>query len=611
MSLRLPQLVCAAATLMFSQHAFAAALATDDATVPIDGDLFHPAPGADVIRSGPPRWCGSGSSTSSEVDGSDLDAGGALSVRPEIRAGYISRDAAHSIAWSACMLPNATKRQQWIQSFRQFMVNTSGASAQENSDYLRVMMEDPRVIAERIDALCTELSAPADEFGAKLNRSARRAILGCTSAGQTQDELWSIARRSSATSMPLVLFALAIDCQARLSADETRLQESTQAATFASCNHELRSLNKSRVLAALRASGASKFEVVLATDTLNRARVMTEKLRTGYARLIQRFPVLQTVFYDAPDAAIVDRAEQGARWSDALRLATRYEIAFNLHKDDAAALKAAFAGCGGALRRNFGNYMRAQKPHTGRDARDLASDPVGAVLLSALATCDGIGGWHAAAHAEYALVPEHAWIAMGPRATAYGAALSALMQREREDPNLPVHSNEFNPRAPLGSGSNLTLEVSRRVFPELDAQGAAADHERNDDGAPRPTEGEGQIASMTQIKGRPFVLVKFAAHSQPSRVCPAAQQVHYMVGATLAAQPVYNVDGDCAGSADADRPATLDPVMLPASLSLGLKPGMTIRVFEAGAAADTGGFVLEGYSDRTREHLTYASGIPL
>ncbi|HET9625803.1 MAG TPA: hypothetical protein VFP84_30780 [Kofleriaceae bacterium] len=600
------------------------AYADDDDRRPSGEEIYAPAAGADVIRAAPPTWCGSTNKADMPRDAPESFYE-PVSIVGQVRdslghQGFVTLDVERRIAWSACLAPNSKVRQQWVASWRQAMVNTSGMTAQDNADWLALLMMSPGKLDAHEQGLCTKLAdSDRSPLEAQVISAARRALLGCKDPSPGDEAAWSVARRKAAFPNQVVGLAFVINClEVRaedLGLDEPHLLNSNRLARFATCGHDARALDKAAFAADLKALRVDAVERIEAIQQFDLAKLFIAQLTAGYAKAIKRLPALDDVLYKAPEAGFAAWVKQATQWSAALALAEDAEAKYLGARGSKSALVKAFAGCGAPLRKGFTDYLRAAKPATAAQARAAAQAPIGVALLSALAACDAVEGRALVARAELQLMIDDSYRNAGPRAAAYAAALRALGDIEADQSKFPVHGNEFLLTAAVSSDTNWAKDAFDQVHADADqaVAGEWTDVEQVSKGD-RPAPSDGQIDQITPSGNDVKITFKSVTWREAMLSCVTTNHIDRVEWNGNQAEVIYG--RSCKPAGTEPRTSKLSAISVPAALATGLRPGMFARVF---AITDGGwrgkgarpGFVIEAYPDKTRKRLVYAAGAAL
>ena len=615
-----------------------------------NGPCVHPpgapikaAPGAEVVAIAAPTWCTNQPPKKPEDEDGEharllddqIEEGVKRGDIPERMQGKTTDDTAREVVRLSCLDPSDPNLAKHAASWRQAMVNLMGMTAAENAAYLRLVSSlDRDKLAKKTEALCKRLAdAKPSSAEDTVRIAARRWVLDCDNASKDDDETgdersarketeeaaWSMAGRQAKLPGQLVTVAAVAKClhaEPKLPEKEF-VMKSAYAATFVTCVHDLKTLDKASLLAELQADKVDPVEQLRALEAFGMVRRFAAQVTGIYANAAKKHPELVTILDKAPERGFSDWVTQAAAWKGPLDAATGYEARFYAVQTSKSAVVKAFAGCGAPTRKNFFDYLRSKKPKTAAQVRAIGRDSIGDTLGLAMVACDAAEGRGFAAEAMHDLMLADS-PAPGPRSAAFTAAERALAEVESDQSNFPFKLSGFEPdRLDTRKGKDFAEVVFDRLKTDQDrfrplGTWTDVDKAGDDDGR----ESDGEILRVTKGKGGVVVSFKTVYWMEAMHICVDARprRVDYVEHEN--GDSVVHYVQTCSPAASEKRSSTLASVVIPEVLAVGLRPGLFARVRASDVETwrEKGtrpGFVVEAYADKARKTLVYAVGAKL
>ena len=600
----------------------------DDSTMP--ASKIQPERGVEEIKAAPPTWC-QGTNASVQARGYDNSAAqsGKLSddVRHELEANPrrpLTLILAHRVAWSACLFPNSTKRQAWNASIRQGILNATGGTIQEDVALMRFLVTTPleSVTPDGIGKVCTALNITSAAPEDVVLIAARQVLSNCGASNEEkpkEEAAWGYVLRKGDLVNPIVLTAY-INKELPLSSNFDDSLDAVYAQAIARSIYDIRAferIDRAAFARAVDAINPSPIERINLTRSFSFTKARVAKLLAMMGPLRTKFSAqIEEVVFNAPMRGYEDWTKQASAFRATLDLASQYEAKFLANEASKSALVTSFQGCEAPLRKGLHEYVRSRNPKRGVDARSAASDPMGILIVAAVAACDAIGGRFGAADPALRML-DSSYRFGGPRAASILASTKALATIEADRNDFPLKMKRWGNMDDYGDWARDAANRVAMPFNKLNNFGTWTDLDESDhsDEEGKPKSGDAQIKTV-DVKPDGVVLTFVpVSWKEPTHECWYTNKVDRIEWFNGNAMPRY--EQRCRDTGLRTVVSRQNPVVVPRASADGLRAGLYTRLAgyywpddQRSKGPDTA-IVLEAYSDPARKNLVYAFGASL
>lgn len=543
-------------------------------------DEIKPVAGRDVAKPMKPDWCNTADVSRWQGDDPKL----ALRAgQRAVNSGYDEKTL-RTIAQIACARPDDPTYQSAIASWRQGWINLSGISETEDreAEKVRASTDYDKLKSEFCDALEPGAEASPEEKSvagafmraANCNDHADLGLLG-----------WWVDKRAEPDS-ELARAYFTYSCLAGPEPDKPRDPKDTFAMrSFAVCGTDGRRLDKGRLEKEIAGKPFNAYGRIYARETFAAAKTTYARLAEAYEKLAAKDEGYKKLLFDGPEAGWKAWEQAYAANKAAFEAARAYEAKFY------AGSKKALAGCEGPLLKNFGDYLRAQKPKTEAEAVKAASDAIGQVLLAPLALCEAVEGRKQAAFTLNDFLhgkrPRR-----GPRMAAYHQALDVLSDILADRARFPINVQDF--RSPVEEPGQGSGSMDDAVFELVNP---------NQDNPPK-----GVIAGVAKKGNGVQITFKAESHIENTYHCTPTNRID-----RIESNGQVRYVENCAINGTTKVVTEETPLVVDAPFAEGLKPGQHARFTVQAAFRDPArvGFPAAIYADKDLKRLVVWYGVAL
>lgn len=554
-------------------------------------------PTRDTVVAGRPDWC-AGYQGTRDMSTDDWIA----ETDRMLTQGGFSDQNLGEIAAAACAKPDDKAMQKKVAGWRQRYLNVTGLTDKQDREAMKFRAANPG------DAWDTAQAAFCDQPAFKGTMQAQdattqddlseiereqsmieplKAAGGCRGAAlarsaMSHDWRWWIdghtAPSSEVARVMNVLAALDTSWTAEMIPD---LDDKRVMLAYAVVGPDARRMDRAKFEQEIAAAPYTEIARIHAREAFARAKALADYMLWAYGAKAKADPTLKALLFDAGEAGWTGWEKDYATWQPAMDAAAAYEATF--YGDDQRAKK----GCSSALHANLARFVAAGKVTTGEDASKLLRTPVGYVLAETLLACDVREElWQQAARdAEMFRVQR---VQRGPRLAAWWAVFDALQQIDADHARYPIQLTDLG----LPPKSPLVAQVS----------GAWANKLSLD------TDATGEIKAVTKSDGGVLVTFKRVTYQEVEDTCTQTNRIDGIDGNGAF---IYHQSCTITGHHTVD--ATPEPVLVPADLAAGLRPGQlaTFNRDRPDGAKYFHGLPTEVWTDKNKKTLVVWNGIPL
>ena len=518
-------------------------------------------PGRDTVKPMKPDWCDG-------VDMSDAD-GDVERTFSRVERTVASRWDQQRHLWIAkiaCMAPSDKKVQEAVAAWRQSWVNLVGTSEAEDRSLFKFRVSSDY---EKQETEWCEGFKPEEEGSIrdKALYGALRMGTGCSpqygptvypnatdlSAGDADETLgWWIDEYTEPPS-ELARAVFVTSCLRNLPHDAQwpDTSEPYNMARFAVCGADARRMDRAKLDKEIADKKFNHYAKINAIETFATAKAVYDYMATEYNKKAAKDAAYKTVLFDAP--------EKG--WSDWDKTYAANKAVFDAARAYATKFygpsKTALLGCGDSFRKGLATYLKSKAPKTAEQAFNLAIDPIGYSIWSAMALCDALEARYTAAQFEIDLFSSGqdsgpVGIQRGPRLAAYTAASKALADVLADRDKFPIKGNMFHPKV-----EQPTENLLHGAFDAAVNKGFISANPAKD-----------VIQSVKKEKNGFLVTFPTRKRTVPNRVCVRNGRIN---GWGINGEPIY--DSDCHIEGTITLNNTVKPVVVPNEFGAGLKAG--------------------------------------